>query len=92
MGDAIYNSGLEAADIVMKLRAGAEIDDSLRQRIVAALEEWPLSYSGLADDLDSALMVLAKRIRGDNDLASAAEWMRRNYPFFAAQQLGDPHA
>lgn len=35
---------------------------------------------GLKDDLDAALDALIRRINGEADLASAAEWVRLNYP------------
>lgn len=35
---------------------------------------------GMKDDLDAALDALIRRINGEADLASAAEWVRLNYP------------
>ena len=35
---------------------------------------------GVKDDLDAALDALIRRINGEADLASAAEWVRLNYP------------
>lgn len=37
---------------------------------------------GLESELDACLEVLVRRIRGEADLASAAEWVRLNYPKF----------
>lgn len=38
------------------------------------------NYMGLQEDLKSAVSVLIRRINGDADVASAAEWVRLNYP------------
>lgn len=44
-----------------------------------------LNYEGAMADLDSAITVLIHRINGHADLASAAEWVRRNYPKRASE-------
>ncbi|WP_292036770.1 MULTISPECIES: hypothetical protein [unclassified Brevundimonas] len=42
-----------------------------------------LNYEGALSDIDSLLTVLIRRINGEKDLASAAEWVRLNYPLAA---------
>lgn len=42
-----------------------------------------LNYEGAMSDIDSLLKVLIRRINGEADLASAAEWVRLNYPIAA---------
>lgn len=37
-------------------------------------------YEGAMSDLHSAITVLIHRINREKDLASAAEWVKRNYP------------
>lgn len=44
------------------------------------IEEQRLNYEGAMADLDAVLDVLVRRINGEADLASAAEWLRMNYP------------
>ena len=41
------------------------------------------NYDGALSDIDSLLRVLIRRINGEADLASAAEWVRLNYPLAA---------
>jgi hypothetical protein len=43
------------------------------------------NYDGAMADLHGALTVLIRRINGEADLASAAEWVRKNYPKRAAE-------
>jgi hypothetical protein len=58
--------------------------------IKAAIEaqeakRWCLNYKGAIADLESALDVLVSRINGEKDLASAADWVRVNYPRLASK-------
>lgn len=46
----------------------------------AEIEDMRRNYVGAMSDLDSALDVLVRRINGEADLESAAEWLRSNYP------------
>lgn len=47
------------------------------------------SDDGIKYDLESALRVLARRINGEKDLASAADWLEANYPDFAQEHLNN---
>ncbi|RWX72522.1 DUF1653 domain-containing protein [Mesorhizobium sp. M2A.F.Ca.ET.039.01.1.1] len=67
--------------------------NELVQPDLANLDVWLLDQldqaqdkiDGLSADLDSALEVLIRRINGEADLASAAEWVRLNYPNLAGK-------
>ena len=50
------------------------------------------NYEGAMADLDSAITVLIRRINGEADLASAAEWVRLNYPSRASEIVAHPEA
>lgn len=52
--------------------------------IIAIVDNLEGSYDGALEDCNSAVEVLIRRIKGDADLESAAEWVRLNYPAMAA--------
>jgi len=54
-----------------------------------ATERLEYKVDALEHELDSALNVLIRRINGEADLASAAEWVVLNYPRKAAAILAD---
>jgi hypothetical protein len=56
------------------------IFDELHLEAAAAIRAARDNYDGALADIDSALDVLIRRINGEADLASAAEWVRLNYP------------
>lgn len=55
------------------------VDASIRQEIT---EE---DYAEVMSDLNAALDVLIKRINGEADLTSAAEWIKTNFPEKASE-------
>ena len=61
-----------------------------RNPVPQAQPDW--NYEGAMSDLDSAISVLIKRINGEADLASAAEWVRLNYPKRAGEIKAQPNA
>ena len=61
-----------------------------RNPVPQAQPDW--NYEGAMSDLDSAISVLIKRINGEADLASAAEWVRLNYPKRAGEIKAQPDA
>lgn len=54
------------------------------------IDQWKDKADGLQSDLECALEVLVRRINGEADLASAAEWVRLNYPLLAARLNASP--
>lgn len=64
------------------------IKEVLSQRQEAGdnpLSEMEMNYEGALSDCQAAVTVLIRRINGEADLASAAEWIRLNYPKRAAE-------
>ena len=61
------------------------VDAALRKDIAEAIQAERDEIEGPLTELDSALTVLIKRINGEKDLASAAKWVRLNYPKRASE-------
>ena|SRR5665647_1075580 len=66
----------EAADRIEALEAESA-------RLKEALENEEARAGRLDAELQSALTVLVRRINGEEDLASAGEWLRANYQVMA---------
>lgn len=60
------------------LETGEEFNHGRQWNDRSNKDQW--DYEGAMSDLDSVLDVLIKRINGEADLESAAEWVRLNYP------------
>lgn len=86
----VFVAWKDQADAIVSMWRKIASDAALLAAAPKAEPDW--NYEGAMADLQSAITVLIRRINGEADLASAAEWVRLNYPSRASEIVAHPEA
>jgi hypothetical protein len=58
---------------------------ALLRQLLAERDVMQDKIDGLSIDLDSAIVVMRRRVSGESDIASMGEWLGLNYPAIAGK-------